>query len=67
VITSCHGCLHATVQRTPHAGYAHDYYCAAVTPPRPFVSYVEWDSDKRKDHDFPAWCPLEVRTVEGSP
>lgn len=63
VITNCHHCPHIKNVRTPGAGCAEDFYCTAVTPPAMVVGYVEWNKDKRPDHNFPEWCPLEKRSV----
>lgn len=61
VVLGCHKCPNVESRRTPGAGYAEDYWCTAVTPQQKVAGYVEWNSQKRKDQDFPDWCPLEKR------
>jgi hypothetical protein len=58
VVNGCHSCPNIVVERTPRAGCAEDYYCTAVRPRRKVDGYIEWDSEKRKDGDFPKFCPL---------
>lgn len=59
VVKGCHSCPNIRMERTPRAGYAQDYFCDAVSPPKKVVSYVEWPSEMRKDGDFPPFCPLK--------
>lgn len=63
VVVNCHTCPHIAEERTPGAGCADDYYCTAVTPRKLVVGYVEYPSEKHKNHEFPDWCPLEKRSV----
>jgi len=63
-ITNCHQCQHISEEKTPGAGYAIDYYCNAVTPRKIVAGYVEWDREKRKGHDFPDFCPLEMGCLD---
>lgn len=64
IITNCHHCPYISrPEHTPGSGCGQDYYCTAVTPCKLVVGYVEWTSDRAKDHDFPDWCPLEQRSM----
>jgi hypothetical protein len=65
-IINCHQCPNISSERTPSAGFAIDYYCNAVSPRKIVAGYVEWNSEKRKDHDFPDFCPLESQENEKS-
>lgn len=59
VVVGCHSCPNITSERTPRAGDAQDYYCTAVTPTEMVDGYIEYPSERRKNGDFPDWCPLE--------
>jgi len=58
VVTSCHTCPNVRVSRTPGAGYAVDYTCSKTL--QIVAGYVEWQSEYRKDGDFPKDCPLKT-------
>ncbi len=61
VVQGCHSCPHVKSERTPGAGYAHDYTCSLTS--RLVAGYVEWERERRPDGDFPADCPL----TDGTP
>lgn len=65
-------CPFRETERTEGAGYAQDYFCTATSKiekekgrgkwkkkvHRMIDGYVEWQSEMRKDGDFPDFCPL---------
>lgn len=59
VVTNCAKCPNCEQERTPRAGYAHDYYCKATG--KMIAGYIEWPSEMPKDGEFPDWCPLAER------
>lgn len=56
-ILGCDECPKVSVNHTPGSGYAQDYYCTAVTPPKMVMGYIEWDREKK---EVPGWCPFRV-------
>jgi hypothetical protein len=57
----CDTCPFVEKTRTPHAGYAHDYYCK-LTPNRTMiVGYVEYDSEIP---EVPDWCPFRPPVIK---
>lgn len=65
VVEGCHSCPNCVTNSTKPFGYALDYRCKVGPLDKnnrfPLIAgYVEWESEKRKDGDFPEWCPLKI-------
>jgi len=63
-VKNCHECPACDSGLTKGFGYAMDYFCK-LSPEKDnkwgfklVDSYIEWDSEKRKNGNFPKWCPL---------
>jgi hypothetical protein len=51
-------CPHLKLERTPRAGYAHDYICKAKKNGNNKIAvYVEYPSEEPKV--IPDWCPFK--------
>lgn len=56
MVKGCHSCPNIRESLTKGYGYATDYHCSETGTL--LAGYVEWESEKRKDGDFPDDCPL---------
>ncbi len=54
-IKDCSECPKHTTKRTPHSGYANDYYCTLTWDK--VGSYIEWLSEMP---EVPENCPLRI-------
>lgn len=61
IVKGCHSCPHAKDDN--HWGSTTTVRCTAVTDSdgkHPAVCHWEYNSEKRKNGDFPSFCPLKV-------